>query len=40
MIVRTAFFADYIFRNANEKNLVEGLTEGSVAGTEEKQQER
>ena len=40
MIFRTPFFADFIFRNANKKNLVEGLTEGSVAGTEEKQQER
>ena len=32
-------FADFIFRNANDKNLVEGITEGSVVGTEEKQQE-
>jgi len=39
-LFQTPFFADFIFRNANDKNLVEGITEGSVVGTEEKQQER
>ena len=39
-LFQTPFFADFIFRNVNDKNLVEGITEGSVVGTEEKQQER
>ena len=38
--IPNSFFADFIFRNANDKNLVEGITEGSVVGTEEKQQKR
>ena len=40
MVFKTLFFANNIFRNANHKLLVEGITEGSVVGTEEKQQER
>ena len=40
MLFQTPFFADFILRNANDKNLVEGITKGGVVGTEEKQQER
>ena len=40
MLFRTPFFADFIFKNANENNFVKGLTEGSVVGTGEKQQEQ
>ena len=38
--IPNSIFCWFYIQKANDKNLVEGITEGSVVGTEEQQQER